>query len=153
MGYSTDFEGGIFFDKELHPKLKKFLDKLSTTRRMKSNKMKSLYGIEGEFFVNGKGAFGQETTPEVIDQNSPPSTQPSLWCQWMPTDDGMGIEWDGGEKFYYYVEWLEYIINKITKPNGYVANGEITWQGEERQDKGRIIVRDNVITTEEIEVD
>ena len=30
------------------------------------------------------------------------TTYPGIWCQWVPTDDGKGIEWDGGEKFYNY---------------------------------------------------
>jgi hypothetical protein len=58
----------------------------------------------------------------------------------------MGIEWDGGEKFYDYVEWLEYIINNFLAPKGYVLNGECPYQGEDSDDVGKIVVKDNVVT-------
>jgi hypothetical protein len=61
----------------------------------------------------------------------------------------MGIEWDGGEKFYNYTEWLVYLINKILKPNGYVLNGVVQWQGEEVGDVGEIFVEDNKVFTQE----
>jgi hypothetical protein len=32
---------------------------------------------------------------------------PGFWCQWVPSADGCGIEWDGGEKFYAYDKWLQ----------------------------------------------
>jgi len=55
----------------------------------------------------------------------------------------MGIEWDEGEKFYHYSDWLVYLIHKILAPNGYVLNGVVTWQGEETGDVGEIIVENN----------
>lgn len=74
---------------------------------------------------------------------------PGFWCQWVPTEDGWGIEWDQGEKFYEYVEWLRYIIQHLLQPKGYVLNGEINWSGEDSEDLGKIIVKDNVVTTKE----
>ena len=53
--------------------------------------------------------------------------------------------WDEGEKFYDYVEWMEYLIEKILKPRGYVVNGQVTWQGEDSDDKGMIDIRANVV--------
>jgi hypothetical protein len=70
-----------------------------------------------------------------------------LWCQWVPTDDGSELVWDGGEKFYNYVEWLDYLIDKILAPRGYTLNGECQWFGEERDDVGVIIVKNNIVTT------
>jgi len=70
---------------------------------------------------------------------------PGHYCQWIPTDDGMTIEWDGGEKFYYYVEWLEYLIKNILKPKDYIVNGTVKFQGEEDNDFGNIIVENNVV--------
>jgi len=74
------------------------------------------------------------------------------FCQWMPTDDGMAIEWDGEEKFYEYVEWLQWIIDKLLKPNGYVLNGEVEWSGEEPSDLGKIIVKDNTVEVKEAKI-
>lgn len=146
MGYTTDFDGTLKLNKKLSEEDHKFLNKLAETRRM-ARKVDAKYGVEGEFYVDGGGMFGQDQEDNVIDHNRPPSTQPSLWLQWVPTEDGMGIEWDGGEKFYNYVEWLEYLIEKILEPRGYVLNGEVYWYGEDREDNGIIKVKDNQVNT------
>lgn len=57
------------------------------------------------------------------------------------------LQWDGGEKFYEYKEWLEYLIDHFFKPWGYKVEGEVEWQGEDREDMGIMIVVDNVVTT------
>lgn len=74
---------------------------------------------------------------------------PGFWCQWVPTEDAKGLEWDGGEKFYEYVEWLEYLIEHFVEPWGLKLNGEIEWRGEEWDDKGTIVVVNNEVTTKE----
>lgn len=76
---------------------------------------------------------------------------PSFWCQWMPSEDGNSIEWDGGEKFYEYTAWLKYIIDHFLEPKGYVLNGKVKWQGEEMDDRGELTVVDNVVTEKELE--
>ena len=145
MGYTTDFAGRFQLDKPLAPKVKKFLTMLNETRRMKRN-VDEAFGIDGEFFVFGTGSYGQDQDNTIVDYNQQPSTQPSLWCQWVPNEDGTAIEWDGGEKFYAYSEWLFYLINKILAPNGYTLNGTVIWQGEETGDVGKIHVVNNVVT-------
>ena len=107
-----------------------------------------IYGVEGEFYVFGSGFCGQDAEDNVIDRNSPPSTQPGLWCQWKPFfDDGnFGLEWDGGEKFYYYVEWLQYIIDNFLMSRGIMLTGAISWSGEDPTDNGIINVDTNHIT-------
>lgn len=142
MGYTTDFSGRFELNKQLTPKMAQYLKLFNETRRMGRN-TDEVFGVQGEFFVFGGGSFGQNREENVIDFNTAPSTQPGLWCQWTPSDDNMGIEWDEGEKFYYYSDWLVYLINKILAPNGYVLNGVVTWQGEETGDVGEIIVENN----------
>lgn len=144
MGYTTDFEGRFELNKELTPKMAKFLTLFNETRRM-GRQTDEAFGIDGEFFVFGKGSFGQDNEPTIIDYNTAPRTQPGLWCQWTPSEDLKAIEWDSGEKFYHYTEWLVYLINKILAPNGYVLNGVVTWQGEEIGDVGEIFVENNVV--------
>jgi len=146
MGYTTDFEGSFNITPVLSQKDNEFLTKFSETRRMARN-VGPEYGIEGEFYVDGTGWAGQDSDKNVINYNRPPSTQPGLWCQWIPTDDGCELVWDGGEKFYNYVEWLDYLIDKILAPRGYTLNGECQWFGEERDDVGVIIVKNNKVTT------
>lgn len=75
------------------------------------------------------------------------SVVPGYWCQWEPTEDKMHIEWDGTEKFYNYIEWLNFIVKHFIEPWGYVLNGSVKWQGEDRKDVGKIKVFDNVVST------
>lgn len=51
-----------------------------------------------------------------------------------------------GEKFYKYVEWIKYLIDKILKPRGYIVDGEVHWRGEEFRDIGNIVVKNNKVT-------
>lgn len=152
MGYTTEFEGRIELDKPLTEELFTFLIKFNHTRRMKRNpeKLKEMgftgdYGVEGEFFVDGDEPFGQGPDDSILDYNQPPRTQPGLWCQWVPTEDRNGIEWDGNEKFYHAGEWMLYLIDHILKPAGYVANGVIHAQGEFDDDAWDLCVMDNVV--------
>jgi hypothetical protein len=146
MGYTTDFNGKFELNKKLSEEDHKFLTKFAESRRMARN-VDPKYGVEGEFYVDGSEMFGQGKDSDIINYNQPPKTQPSLWCQWVPTKDGMGLEWDGGEKFYNYIEWLQYIIENILKPRGYVLNGEVYWYGEDNADTGVMVVVDNVVST------
>ena len=147
MGYTTDFSGRFETNKPLSDKMFNFLKAFNETRRMGRN-VDAGYGIEGEFYVFGSGSFGQDSESNIIDFNQEPTTQPGLWCQWTPSDDREGIEWDCGEKFYHYTEWLVYLIHKVLAPNGYVLNGTVTWQGEDTGDVGEIIVENNRVFRE-----
>jgi hypothetical protein len=94
-------------------------------------------GEQGEYHV-GDG-------DPVWDNNHSPGRQPGLWCGWTANEDGTAIVWNQREKFYNYVEWLEYLIERFLGPWGYVLNGEMTWQGERTTDQGTLRVRDNVV--------
>jgi len=160
MGYTTDFEGNFELDKQLSEAHSNYLVAFNRTRRMKRDPEKAALlpdplreavglpiGIEGEFYVGSydDGDMGQSKDDSILEYNDEPSTQHGLWCQWTPTKDGNGIGWDYGEKFYHYVEWLEYIVENFLKPWGYVLNGSVQWQGEESNDIGEITVEDNEV--------
>jgi hypothetical protein len=157
MGYTTDFNGEITLDRPLNEAERTFLNTFSDTRRMKRDTSKLAppsvlnrsvgldNGKEGGFFVGAEGLAGQDRDNSIVDYNSPPEGQPSLWCQWI-SPDGTCIEWDGGEKFYDYTKWMEYIINSFLIPWGVVANGVIEWNGEEPDDLGQIVVKNNKVT-------
>ena len=81
----------------------------------------------------------------MVDDSEPPAGQPGLWCNWVPTADGTGIEWNGREKFYRYEAWLFYLITHLLKPWGYVLQGQVTWRGQDRRDVGTIHVAHNRI--------
>lgn len=163
MGYTTNFSGKFNLDKCLTIAQYNYLMAFSGTRRMARNefavdqmrdhKRQAVglpVGVQGEFFVGNEANFGQDRDASVLDHNHPPSTQPGLWCQWEPTEDGMHIVWNGAEKFYNYVEWLEYIIANFLIPWGLTLNGSVKYQGEEIGDTGTIVVKDNVVVREDL---
>lgn len=156
MGYDTYFEGMFKLNKPLDKSTKKLIKGLSETRRVArdltkldmTKKQAGVYGIEGEFYIKGKGFMGQDADASVLDENKPPSTQPNLWCQWVYNKELCSIEWDDGEKFYNYVEWILYLVDSVLEPKGYVLNGKVTWQGEDKDDKGTIIMENNTLIIE-----
>ena len=160
MGYTTDFMGDWEVTPPFKPEHRDYLRAFASTRRMKRNphilegkpdpKRRAVnlpIGDEGCFYVGEEDDFGQgDTHGSVVNHNAPPRTQPGLWCQWKPLDDeGTRFGWDYGEKFYYYVEWLHYIVDNFLEPWGYKLNGTVEWSGEEPGDLGRIIVTNNTI--------
>lgn len=97
--------------------------------------------------VGGTGFFGQDKDCSVINYNQPPTGQPSLWCDWIFSENGQIILVDETkEKFYGYVEWIEYLIKHFLSPWGYVLNGQVKWFGERAGDVGKIEIIDNYIS-------
>ena len=156
MGYTTDFTGQFDLDRKLSPEHEEYLHAFSASRRMGRDADKTVQrddpvreraklggGPGGGYFVTASGYSGQDRGADVLDRYSPPAGQPGLWCQWEPSEDGLAIVWNDGEKFYSYTEWLEYLIAHFLKPWGYTLNGAVEWAGEERDDRGRILVEDN----------
>lgn len=152
MGYTTDFEGRFKLNKPLDADTCVFLKRFSETRRMTFDPkvIGKEYGVDGEFYVGHhedfSGSFAGQVSrdfPGLVKYNTPPSNQPSLWCQWIPSPDGEYIEWNGREKFYEYTDWLKYIISNFLAPKGYELNGEVRFQGETYDDRGVILVSNN----------
>ena len=110
----------------------------------KSDKPEDIYGHDGEYFT---GDFNKRWA-ERARLMKKGLCQHGLWCQWEISEDGKLLQWDGGEKFYNYVEWLKYLINHFFEPWGIKLNGTIEWEGEDHSDTGRIIVTDNVVKTQ-----
>jgi len=69
----------------------------------------------------------------------------NAYFQWVPAETLEHIVWDGNEKFYKYVEQLQWLCNWL-KDRGIAANGSLYWQGEETGDNGTLIVADNAVT-------
>jgi hypothetical protein len=122
-------------------------------------------GPEGCYFVGNLGEFGQGGDASILDYNRPPSGtstplerlaagdratvenwgQPGLWCSWEPTEDGTQIIWNGSEKFYHYRTWINYWIENFLEPWGYTLNGTVEYQGEDDEDKGKIVIINNQV--------
>lgn len=173
MGYTTTFTGEVTIDPPLNPTEVEYLRAFAESRRMKR--------VKGPYFVNGSGYFGQGRDEDVIEHNDPDPSQPGLWCQWVPSDDGDALVWDGGEKFYEAPRWMKYLLDTFIcrKPDeatlahmveadprlaeftfDHAANGNIEAQGEESGDmwilqvtNGKVeVLRAKVVYTDPVEV-
>lgn len=160
MGYITDFFGEFVFDTPLTVKQIDYINAFSASRRMKRDSKvlwdyyagkdgridvpagkenaEACYGVEGEFYVG-------DTNVGVLNRNAEASTQAGLRCNWVVSEDGENLMWNGGEKFYNYVEWLLYLRNNFFIPWGKVLNGTVHWTGEDSDDRGKIVMLNNVI--------
>jgi hypothetical protein len=160
MGYTTDFYGEVNVTPPLNEAERTYLRKFAETRRMDRER--------GPYFVDGTGDFGQGHDPDIRNFNGPPAGQPSLWCQWVPNEDGTAIEWDGQEKFYESEAWMAYVIDHFLKPGAeaskvgdpqfagftfdHVCNGTIEAQGEQHDDKWRLVVEDNIVRVQSAKI-
>ncbi len=162
MGYTTDFDGSFTLDRPLTAAQAAYLRKFAETRRMKRDPVATAtlpdplreavglpIGSEAGYYVGSTAMAGQDWkrlgAVGVVDDNNEPDEQPGLWNHWVPTEDGAGIEHDGGEKFYDYAEWLQYICDHFLKRWDLTLNGKVRFQGEEPDDRGAVIVQDNKV--------
>jgi len=137
MGYTTEFDGTI----EVVPPLS---------------------SEDAEFLV----AFSDERHEDPDDA----VIYPGIWCNWAPVTQhswvtgarghktpvktyGAGIGWNEAEKFYSSAEWMKYIIDKFLAPKGYVLNGVIEAQGEDPEDRWKLLVEDNKVLTQHAKVE
>jgi len=167
MGYNTDFLGAFDFKTPVSEEVRDYINTFSSTRHCirDNDKIKNLIsdwqektyplnkgnlGKNGEFFVfdhinSSKYDFDFDYKNLVIDYNDC-GEMPELWCQWIISDDCQHLEWDGGEKFYEYTEWLNYLIDNFFKPYNIILNGEVKFRGEEFDDIGQITIIDNEVS-------
>ncbi len=156
MGYETYFYGVFDLDRPLTPEHKAYLEAFSEKIRVKRDpkKLKGKpdplreavglpLGPDGAFFTGGTGDFGQDTDDSALPGDS--KMIPCSWCQWVPDEDGSAIRWDGNERFYYYIEWIEFLINHFLGPWGYKLNGAVDWSGDETDDRGTLSIQDNIV--------
>jgi hypothetical protein len=173
MGYDVDYIGHFDLNKQLTDEHAQFIKDFARTRHyLRAWKPEEENGIwwvdpedkyspvwnDPEFleFLNTtkiknlEKARSEYTTKRwgCIDYNKTNTGMPDLWCQWIPTDNNWCIIWDGGEKFYKGIKWLEFIIENYLKPWGYVLNGNVLVKdyGNNESGDGQLIVEDNKIT-------
>lgn len=163
MGYSTEFDGKVTVTPPLNGHEIAYLRKFGETRRM-NRKL-------GPYFADG--LFGQGDAQDILDYNAPPAGQPGLWCNWEPSEDGTAIRWNGGEKFYSSEQWMAYLIDTFLRPGctlqaelaspvpgraypdgvehftfDHVVDGVINAQGDNADDRWRLIVTASVVTVQ-----
>ena len=151
MGYTTQFEGRFDLDRTLEKHHAAYLTQFAEIRHMGRNpaQMATMpdplriavdlpLGSESEYYTGGD-------TIRIPDMNKPPTTCPGLWLNWIPTEDGNGIEWNEAEKFYEYSKWLEFLIDNFLTRWGYRVSGTVIYQGEEPDDNGTLTVEENKV--------
>jgi hypothetical protein len=162
MGYKTIFEGQFTLSQRLYAHQMLYLQDFSQMRHCRS-KVKVLrsvidpsrhlvelpLGPEADYFVNYRW-FQENSDYVAIDYNRPPSGQPSLWCPWIPTADGTGIQWKPESPCQHYLPWLQYLIDHFLGPWGYEVRGRVCWQGAAPADVGEIVVAGNRIIMPEL---
>lgn len=159
MGYTTEFSGSFKLTPALNQDQINYLKAFSESRRIKRHahlcekKVDTLreavglpIGEEGEFCVFSEGHW-MDSDETIIDYNQYPKNQYSLWCHWIPSEDGTEILWNGAEKFYGYIKWIHYINENFLKPWGITINGNVKWDGCEEGDIGNIVAKDGEISS------
>jgi hypothetical protein len=151
MGYTTDFSGAIGIEPQLNEAEIQYLQQFSWSRRMSY--------AAGSYCVDDNAALTEPDDFLYGAHNTPPGDQPGLWCNWEPSTTGHTIQWNGAEKFYDSAAWMKYLIDHFLKPDAaakgqpgfelftfdHVLNGTIEAQGEDPDDKWRLVVEDNVV--------
>ena len=167
MGYSTEFDGQFNLDKPLTTEHLAYLKRFARIRHMRwldeivgnlPDATRTAVGLpagpEGMYLTNDLVMEESYNAPyphhrAIIDYDRAPADVPDLWLQWVPTEDGTSLKWDGNEKFYDYVAWLKFLIGHFLIPWGYTLNGRVKWQGDDTSDHGVIIVDRNIVMAQE----
>ena len=85
------------------------------------------YGVDGQLYVKDnnvavichKGYIKQQITYQPWIGSFIPR------FSWKYFPEEQAIRWDRSEKFYCYVEWIQYLIDYVLAPRGYVLNGHV----------------------------
>ena len=80
------------------------------------------------------------------ERDEMPAGAPNAYLQWVVSEDGARLHWDGEEKFYNYEEWLEWLAREWFGPRGYVLSGKVRYQGEEIGDTGELEIAGHLVT-------
>ncbi len=158
MGYHTEFIGHVTVTPPLNEHEVTYLKRFAQSRRYQR--------VSGPYRTDTDEYRG----PDTIDYNRETEGQPSLWCDWEPSDDGATISWNGMEKFHDADRWMSYLIDTFLKPSArvlyeldapvegryyvpefdhfafdHVVNGTIDAQGDDPDDRWQLVVVDNEV--------
>ena len=112
MGYTTDFIGHIDIEPVLNGAEIAYLEAFATSRRF--DRPGGPYVVPADPYDEGP-----QGARDIDRYNRPAPGQPELWCQWTPCLQGCCLGFDGVEKFYQPVRWMEYLIDHFLKPGAY----------------------------------
>lgn len=157
MGYTTDFIGHIDVTPPLNESEQAYLTAFGDSRRYDRT--------QGPYEVPGNPATERNENDDPVERrNRTASQQPGFWCDWTPCWDGCCVTYDGREKFYDSVRWMEYLIEHFLRPGACAqASGSLHFEdftfdhrldgliiGCRRDNKELFAIRveDNVVTEE-----
>jgi hypothetical protein len=66
-------------------------------------------------------------------------------CDWELNDDLRSITWNGMEKFYDYVEWMQHIVDSLKSEFDVDVTGTVYYWGESHDDHGVLKVVDGKV--------
>ncbi|MEO6892250.1 MAG: hypothetical protein ABI324_24970 [Ktedonobacteraceae bacterium] len=163
MGYYTEFTGTFKFEKPLAGRHLAYLQGFNETNHyhwnpeLLQNELDPFreavglpLGEHGCYFTGNHTTRGHDDQawrywkdhPAKLGEQCP--GKPYFRCGWRPGDDGTELLADL-DKFYDYVEWLQYLLDHFIVPWDYVLCGIVTWKGQDEEDIGTIIVSYNVL--------
>jgi len=115
MGYTTDFIGYVGIEPALNEAEVEYLTAFTMSRRF--DREGGPYAVPG----NPRAEEDDRSGIPVERYNSVAPGQPQLWCQWIPSWSGHCLTFDGHEKFYRPVEWLDYLIEHFLKRGAHAS--------------------------------
>jgi hypothetical protein len=145
MGYDTKFTGRFAFSRPLTAKECAILQAVHDHRHQDDFKLPYAASeirpveIEREIFKPCYIGEGYDSISKKY---------PSRYCKWTVSLNKRALVWDKMEKFYNYVNWLEYLISHFFAVWGVQLNGTIKWKGANRGDQGTITMKNNKIRVE-----
>lgn len=167
MGYYTSFSGEVTITPHLTNHQQAYLNEFLAQRFMTYHELEAIafetnyrralreqVGLPArpEFMIFGENNPGHRSI--IKDCNRPTPPWPSLWCPWeleiLANQQYLHIPYEG--KHYDYVEWLVALVNNFFIPWDLTLNGEVEWYGEDRDDRGLIMVENNAIFTADAKV-
>jgi hypothetical protein len=147
MGYSTTFTGHLDLSTPLNDHQQKFLDYFVNCRQCIYKQLHDNHPIF-EMIKNCNLPMKKEYLVSDNDHDvklfNDHTGKPSLNCDWIVEDNQ--LKWNENEKFYNYLEWLQYLIDNFFNVWNIKLNGIMDYKGEDLGDCGTIVVNDSIIT-------
>lgn len=135
----------ISIEPKLNPEHLEYLQKFNATRRVRRDSTITEeredrtrlavglpVGLNGCYFVGETGLSGQNKGGDVLDVNSPPADQPSVWCPWTVREDHLHehhICLNEKERHNDVWEWFWYVKGHFLDLWGYrLVSGRVDYE-------------------------
>jgi hypothetical protein len=163
MSHDIEFTGHVTVEPPLNADEARYLHRFARSRRF--------HRVSGPYTTETDQSRGDDT----VHYNRKSPEQPSLNCDWRPTEDAAGIEWDGSGNSDRYDKWMQYLIDTFLSVDAtlraelaepvpgrhypsefahftfdHVVNGVIQTKGEYEYDRGRLVVDHNAVSFEDL---